>query len=107
MSGGYWTHLALENLLVEGSKRAETLEAFWEAFGGQEHVLEIDFVEHDVMTCRDCRCVSCSKPSTCMLRVAPLRRRHRVVYALPSCQYVHSMLGRGRLCVGKSNAGGM
>lgn len=73
---------ALGNVMVEGPTRTEMFEAFWEAFGGQVHVLDIDFAEYDVMRCRDCRCcVSCSKPSTCMqvLRGAPLCCRHQIV----------------------------
>jgi hypothetical protein len=37
---------APENVVVEGSIRAEMLEALWEAFGGQVHVLEIELAEY-------------------------------------------------------------
>jgi hypothetical protein len=111
MLGGY-SIPAPENAVVEGSTRAETLKAFWEAFDGQLHVPEIELAEYDVMKSRDCRCVSCLKTlyllaSSCTAVSSTSRDEDDVApYALPSCQYVHNMVGRGGLCVDKSDAGG-
>jgi hypothetical protein len=38
----YWVLPVLQNVVVEGAVPAEALEALWEKFGGQVHVLELE-----------------------------------------------------------------
>jgi F-box-like len=102
----YWKLPALENIIVEGPARAETLEALWEAFGGQVRMLEIELAEYEEVQ----KIVgACAAIETLYLHV----QRRTVASSTSSrdeddgrCQYVHDSLRRVGLCVDNGERAG-